>query len=225
MSSIYMTEDEQVEAIKKWWKKYNGIITVAVSLVLLAIAGYRYWNWHQDKINQQASTAYEHMMVSFTNHDNKSVRSYANQLVTDYGNTIYADAARLTLAKILVNHDKLSQAEAQLQYVADNSKVKSLQQIAKIRLARIMASQKEYDTALSVLSSLNDKSYLPIVNELRGDIYAGTGRYVQAMDAYKKAINEGKTQGMGNLFLEMKTNELASLSQPQSAEKHKSVVG
>jgi len=211
--SVYMTEEEQLEVIKKWWRKYGNLITIFLSLVLLCIAGYRYMNWHQDKIKQQASNAYESMMVAFSNHNIKSVRAYANELIKDYNNTVYADVAHMTLAKVYIEKDKLDLAKTELQTVVANSHMLPLKQIAKIRIARILAAGKDYKSALNELSSIDDSSYLPVINELKGDIYGETGQYQNAMSAYRLAITEVKNKGMGNLFLEMKTNELAIKTQ------------
>ncbi len=211
--SVYMTEEEQLEVIKKWWRKYGNLITIFLSLVLLCIAGYRYMNWHQDKIKQQASNAYESMMVAFSNHNIKSVRAYANELIKDYNNTVYADVAHMTLAKVYIEKDKLDLAKTELQTVVANSHMLPLKQIAKIRIARILAAGKDYKSALNELSSIDDSSYLPVINELKGDIYGATGQYQNAMSAYRLAITEVKNKGMGNLFLEMKTNELAIKTQ------------
>jgi len=208
--SIYRTEDEQLELIKTWWKRYSSVITICISVVLLAMSGYKYWNWHTDKIHQQASNAYEHLMLSFANKDNKSVRSYANQLVKDYPDTVYADTARLTLAKLYVSHLQYAEARVQLEYVATHSKMVALQQVAKIRLARLLVAEKAYDKALDALSNITEATYLPVVSELKGDIYALTGRYQDAVSSYKEASNQVQMHGIGNLFLEMKTNELAA---------------
>ncbi|KTC64973.1 transmembrane protein (plasmid) [Legionella adelaidensis] len=215
--SVYMTEQEQIEAIKKWWQRYNGVITVIASLILLAIAGYKYWNWHQAKVAQEASNAYEHLIVAFSNQDNKGVRAYANQLLKEYNETVYADAARLTLAKLYTSREKYQDAITQLDYVAKHSKMTAFQQVAKIRMARILIADKSYDKALSELSQINDTAYSSVVNEIKGDVYAETGKYFEAIAAYRKAINEVQTQGMGNVFLEMKTNELAALTQSMQA--------
>lgn len=211
--SVYMTEEEQLESIKKWWKKYGNIITVIISLILLCVAGYRYMNWHQDKLKQQASAAYENMMIAFSNQNIKSVRSYANELVKGYDNTVYADAAHMTLAKVYISKDKLDEAQKELQIVATKSRMAPLKQIAKIRIARILAATKDYSSALEELSVVDDKTYLPVINELKGDIYGAKGQYQEAIAAYRLAIDEVKTNGMGNLFLEMKTNELAIKTQ------------
>jgi predicted negative regulator of RcsB-dependent stress response len=217
-----MTETEQIEVIKKWWEKYNNIITILLSLILLSVAGFKYYHWHQDKITEQASMAYEHLMLAFSNQDNRGVRAYSNQLLSDYGNTVYADIARLTLAKIDTLREKLPKAEEELRYVALHSKMMSIQQVAKVRLARIYVAEKAYDKALAELASVNSVAYTPVVNELRGDIYAAIGQYDKAVLEYRRAVSEAKVNGIGNLFLEMKTNELAAMTQSMNIEDKES---
>ena len=211
--SVYMTEDEQLEVMKKWWNRYGNLVTIFLSLILLCIAGYRYMHWHHDKITQQASITYENMMVALSNQDVKSVKSYANELVKDYSHSVYEDVAHMTLAKIYVSKNKLDQAKNELLVVANKSDMTTLKQIAKIRIARILAAEKSYSNALKELSVVDDQTYLPVINELKGDIYGATGKYQEAVAAYRLAIDEVKNNGMGNLFLEMKTNELAMKTQ------------
>jgi predicted negative regulator of RcsB-dependent stress response len=221
MMSVYMTEEEQLAAIKKWWNKYSNTLTVILSLLLLIAAGFRYWTWHQEKITAQASSAYEQLMVAFSNQDDKKIQSFANQLINDYGQTVYADAARLALAKLQASKEHYEKAQKTLEYVVTRSKMPALKEIARLRIARLLAAKKAYDKALNELSIVEDVAYKPVVNELKGDIYAATGQYQQAMKAYKEAITGVRTNGMGNLFLEMKTNEIAALSQSMTTTDDK----
>lgn len=210
--SVYRTEEEQIEAIKGWWKKHSNLITVVLSIVLLVIAGYRYWDWHEKKVLVQASGAYEQMMLAYANHDNKSVKAFANQLISNNKGTVYADAAHLTLSKLYVDKDRLDSARDELQSVAEQSKVPAIRQIAKLRLARVLIAQKAYKEALTELSAVIDQSYMPIINELRGDIYTATGKFKQASAAYQMAMQGAEKGGTSNLFLEMKSNEIAGLA-------------
>lgn len=200
--SAYMTEDEQLELIKKWWQRYGNMITFALSVVLLCIGGYRIYNWHHAKMTQQASSTYEKMMSEFSNQNTKAVRSFANELISNYGSTVYADGAHLTLAKMYTAKDESDKAIKELQAVATHSKMTPLKQIAKIRIARIQAANQSYTEALNTISQVEDKSYLPVINELKGDIYGAQGQFEQAIKAYRLAMNEVKTKGMGNLYLE-----------------------
>lgn len=210
--SVYMTEEEQLQAIKKWWQRYNGVILTSISIILLIVAGYRYWNWHKDAQKTQASTAYEHLMVALSNKDNKVVKSYANQLIENYNHTVYSDIAHLTLAKLFIAKDKFDQASNELKLVASDSSMPALKQVAKLRLARVLTMKKAYNEALEALTAVDDTAYLVMINELKGDIYAMTGEYKKAISYYKLAMVEAQNRSMGNLFLEMKTNELAALT-------------
>lgn len=213
--SVYMTEEEQLEAIKQWWKKYKNVITVSLSIILLFIAGFKYWSWHQNKINTQASNAYEQMMLAFSHQEDSKAQSYANVLVSDYASTVYSDVARLSLAKVLVEKRQYTEAKLQLTKAMQHSKMPALQQVARLRLARVLLFEQEYNQALKALEKVNLASYQPLVNELRGDIYAASGRFPQALVAYNKAIDESQSQGVSNSFLEMKTKELAAMTHSQ----------
>jgi predicted negative regulator of RcsB-dependent stress response len=210
--SVYMTEEEQLDAIKKWWQRYSTLLLVIFSIVLLSVSAYRYWQYHQLKVNTEASNAYEHLMVAFANQDQKAANAYANQLTSDFGQTIYAQAARLALAKLYVSDGNYDKAMNNLEVVANASTMKALKQVARIRMARLLALKKSYEPAMTQLNSVDDTAYLPLVNELKGDIYAATGEYQKAMLAYQEAIKGVRSQGIGNMYLEMKSNELAALS-------------
>ena len=205
--SVYMTEAEQLEEIKKWWVRHQNWITLCLSVIVLIVAGYRYWNWHLEKTNYQTSTSYENMMMAVEKKDDKSIQSYANQLIKDNEKSIYASVAHLTLAKVFVNQKNIKKAEFELNQVANHSKIDVFQQIATLRLVRLWMSQKLYDKALTKLSSLDQSSYyLLLVNELKGDIFTAQGEYSKAYTSYQAAINESHSKGHVNHFLEMKSD-------------------
>lgn len=208
--SVYMTEEEQIESIKRWWKKYSSIIMTVLSIILLSIAGTRYWNWHHEKLTIGASTAYERMVTSYTNKDIPQMQGYANTLMQQYGKTPYADAARMLLARQLVQTNKYSDARPLLEQVAQQARVPALKQVAKARLARLYMADKQYESALDVLSTIDDAAYASLVNELKGDIYVAMGESGKAQTFYADAMKDAQERKVANLFLEMKVNELAA---------------
>jgi predicted negative regulator of RcsB-dependent stress response len=212
--SVYMTEDEQLEAIKSWWKRYNGIVIIIFSLLLLSISGYKYWYWHHEKIARQASNTYEQLMAAFANKDETRVVSYANQLSAEYKKTIYADVARLVLARMDVTHGNYKHAQQELNDVVTHSKMTALRQIANIRAARLLMAEHSFDKALAQLEPVFDEEYLPLVNEVKGDINAASGHYRESMSFYRKALQGMQDKGINNLFLEMKMTELQAFIKP-----------
>lgn len=209
--SIYMTETEQLEEIKKWWKKHQNWITSILSILLIGVAGFRYWNWHTEKTLQQASSTYDNMIVALSNNDDKSTQSYANQLVNEYSQTVYASAAHLTLAKVFVKNKEYKKASKELSQVAHQSKREVLSQLATLRLARLLIVQKSYDKALAELATLENSPYTALVDELKGDVFVATGKYLEADAAYHAAISLLQQEGVANQYLEMKSNAVIAL--------------
>lgn len=206
--TVYMSEEEQVEMLKSWWKKYGNIITIMISLILLTIAGVRYWNWHKNSIDQQASTIYERMMVAYANNDYKQIKSNSQRLIDDFSSTIYADVANLTLAKVDVTREKYKTAKKSLARVITNSKSPIMINIARIRMARLLLNEKKYEDAKHEINKVTDKSLLSIVHEIEGDISFAQNKREDAIEHYKEAMLEVEKIGGGNVFLEMKSNSL-----------------
>lgn len=214
--TVYMTEAEQLEAIKKWWLRHQNLIIACLAVVVVLVCGYRYWNWHTEKTTLQASSAYENMMSAMSKHDDKSTQSFANQLIKDNDKTVYAAVAHLTLAKIFVTQNDIQKAEQELSYVAEHSAIDPLRQLALIRLARSWYSQKLYSKALASLSTINGTAYYgSVVDELKGDIYAAQKEYTKAVASYQAALNTLHTTGLANQYLEMK-NEAAKAMNTQT---------
>ncbi len=214
--SVYMTEEEQLAAIKQWWKSYGNWVSVLLSLTLCFLIGYRYWHWHQEKINTQASNTYEQLMIAYSNQDNKAAQGYANQLITKYTQSVYADSAQLVLAKLFVAASNHPNALKALESVANNSSRPVFKQIARLRIARLYLNEKKYDSALKQLEIVDDADYKPAIDEIKGDILTATGKYSEAKLAYQEAIKQERVLKIANPFLEMKINELAVLMQNKS---------
>ena len=205
--SVYMTEAEQLAILKKWWQRYQLPITIVVSMFLLCFSGVKYWNMHKAKVQQQASVAYENMMASLARHDSKSLHAYANQLITSHRGTVYADTAQLTLAKWYVQKKKYELARKALHQVIQHTHIAALSDIARIRMARIYLAEKSYDEALNQLLQISNSLYMPLINQIRGDIFAAKGQTAQARIYYHKAWDEFKANDINNVFLEMTMNE------------------
>lgn len=167
--SVYMTEEEQLLAIKKFWKKHQRIITLLLSVIVLVTAGFRYWSWHIEKRDQNASILYEQLMQAFTKNDAPSIQAHSKTLVSDYTHTVYADAAALMLAKGAVDKKDWSQAVDILKKVAEDGQTQALRDVAKYRLTRIFFYQKAYDNALKVIEDVHSIDSVTL-DQFRNDI-------------------------------------------------------
>lgn len=202
--TTYVTEEEQIEAIKKWWNQYGNHLMTVVVIILLAYSGWKFWHQRQVKIKQAASVNYEQMMLAYSQDQSEMTQAQANTIIERYANTVYSQSAKLLLAEMAVNKNNYDQASNYLKQVMANAKSASFKQIARLRLAKILLYQKQFQQAIELLSVNDDKAYLPLIYELEGDIYAAKGEAVKAKSLYKKAVGAAPQFAAKNPVLMMK---------------------
>ncbi len=113
---------------------------------------------------------YERLVASIATGEKISIlNSLADGLLKNYPYTPYASLAALQLAKLAVNENNLIEAANRLVSIIDHGHDQALQSIARLRLARILLNQNQAKEALNLLSKNEDKAYIPIFLEERGD--------------------------------------------------------
>lgn len=217
------SEEEQVEALRQWWKE-NG--TGVVTAVLLAIAGgfgWQAWQANQVASVESASNGYQAMMRAVDSGD-ETQRSQAVELAemlkADHSSTVYAQYAAMHLAALAVADNSLDEAEAQLRWVlakADKGSDNAI--VAQSRLARVVASQGDSEQAFSLLSSADAGNYAASYAIARGDILYQQGDLRLARDAYNEALLLAAAGGsrINAPSLQQKLQSLAELSDPEPA--------
>ena len=212
----YRTEEEQVEALRRWWDE-NGRSTIAAIVVAVAVG----FGWQAYKSNDQqklenASDMYQSMwqgiaQTGATAEQEETVVDIAEQLKDDYSGSTYAQFAALHLASRAVGDNELAEAEAQLRWVLGKAdKGSDTAEVAQLRLARVLAAAGDADQALAILAQAGEGPYQASYAVARGDILLMQGRELEAREAYANArILAGDAQGQVNLpSLEQKMQSL-----------------
>lgn len=199
-----LTDKEQVEMIKRWWHDYGKILAIAIVIGLIIGFGWRYWRQHKATHAVEASVVYQSMAEAVSKNDETTTMQYANQLLKYYGNTPYATMAAFLSASAAVAHQHYSLALTKLHWVLNNSDIARFRQIARLRIAQILIQQNKLKQALSVLSNIEDKTFMPMINEAMGDIYAEQGKLLDAKKAYAQASLQFLDMNMANPLLTMK---------------------
>ena len=206
--NIYMTEQEQIESIKKWWHAHGWQVLTLALVIMLAFAGSQIWQKHQAKTHILASNYYEALMVSVAQGDDEALSGQAREIILNFPSSVYAASSALVYAKVLAYQEKWALASQKLQWVIDNAQNSQFRQVARIRLAKIKAYLKQYTAALSVLATVEDPAYLPLIYETRGDLYAEQAKISLAQKQYIQALAFYPKLGMRSPFLEMKLHDL-----------------
>lgn len=205
----YLTEQEQVELLKQWIKQYGLVILAGLLISLATITGWRYWQARQQRILNHASAVYDEMLTARAQNDTNNTRVQSEKLFSHYTGTTYAQMAALMLARDAIYQKNYAEAEKQLQWVIDNSSIRSFQQIARIRLARLLINENKAKDALTLLETVNDKSFNGLTNEVRGDAWVALKDSNKARDAYKQALDDLPNAEVIRPLLQMKYDNLA----------------
>lgn len=210
--SVLVNEQEQIDAIKNWWKNYGKISLLVFLIGISASYGWRMWQRSQSAFNEQASLIYDQMLSSFNQHNQDALIAQANSLATDYKKTPYASMADFMLAHLAVEKGDLDKAYKELKVIMDNSKDSKIRQIARVRAARILLAKHELKEALALLDKVDDSIFLPQINEVKGDIFVAMGDTTKARDSYKAALNATEKGEFNRSLLEMKFEQLSAHS-------------
>lgn len=210
---VYRTEEEQVEAVKKWWNENGKSVMAGIVIGLGAIFGWRAWDNHTKLQTEAASTLYEQMVAASRKDDADDTRVYAERILADYDATTYAVFAALMLAKLSANANDLSTAETQLRWVLNNNSQAGINHIATLRLARILTATNQYDAALKLLDTNSAGRFITRYEELRGDIFRRQGKNEEARQAYERALANSGDADTDNAesTLQMKLDELGKI--------------
>ncbi len=214
---VYATEEQQVEAIKKWFNQYGGMISWAIIIVTFVISGFYYWKHHQEVVREQASENYMSLLEGLEKKDKETIKSRAEVLINQYANSPYASLAGFVLAQEAVQEKELNNAEQHLQWIIKNSKQENFQAIAKIRLMRLLIAENKLDEALKQYDEKIANGYLTLMAELKGDILLKQKDIEAAKAAYQLAYTSAPEEGMHGPLLKMKMQELGI--EPAASEK------
>ena len=206
---IYDTEEEQVAALKDWWKGNGTSVLTGVVSAVVIVLGWNFWqSYQQDKMNQ-ASSVYERLIKAQTDAQAGSVEKLAGRLKTEYGSTAYATYALLFQAKAKVEQQDLSAAKELLQQAVATSDDAELKHVARTRLIRVSLALQEYEPGLQLIADVDQSSlggFEAIYSELKGDLYVAMGRIGEARTAYQAALKAGQSSPL----LQFKLDDLAS---------------
>ena len=185
----YETEEQQIEALKRWWKENGTSLVVGLVLGVSGLLGWRYYMVENNAHAVLASDMYMQMMqLAATKNIDDKVIDLNNQLITNFSDTPYAALSSLALAKVEYEKKNYDNAVTQLELAVKHANDDVVKQVASLRLASVYIDQENYSAAASILDQSHDSAYDAQVAELKGDLYLAQGDVMQARAAYDKAI-------------------------------------
>lgn len=207
------TEEEQVQAIKEWWKRNGGSLLIGIGAALAIVFGWQAWQNHQAQQRAEAANQFANLLNAFSSQqgesDTQTMSFVAETLRNEHADSAYAIYGNLVLAsqQMAKQNDPDAAVESlswALEKAADHQ---ALALVVRNRLARAQFAAGQHDAALATLDEAGDAdAFDAIFSELRGDILLATGDQDGAREAYL-AAREQNQQGRSGV-LELKLSDL-----------------
>ncbi len=185
-----LEEQEQIDSAKAWWNKYGNTILSIVTVLALAFAGFRAYQWYQADQAAKAATLYEAVKTGMAAKDAAKVKEASGQLFSKFAGTAYAQMTALQMAKFYFDQKDLANAKTMLQIAVDKSQDEEFKHTARLRLAGLLLDEKSYDAGLALLSITPPAAYAALYADRRGDLLAASNKPAEAKTAYKAAIDK-----------------------------------
>ena len=203
---VYQTEEQQVDAIRSYWKENGNYI---IAGLVIGLAGYVGVNFYKDGILAEETARSEtyQVVLEQSEKDSAAFRSAGDTFIADNAHTTYASFTALSLAKEAASHKDWAKTASYLTAAIENAPNEGVKAIATLRLARVQIQLAEFDKALITLTTKLPVSFNASVEETKGDAYLKQGKKELARTAYQAAIvADGLTSSPA---LQMKLDNLA----------------
>ena len=180
-------EQEQVDQLKSFWRRYGSVITWLLIVVCVAYAAWNGWHWWQREQSLKAGAMFDQLdKASQAGDADQAARIFAD-MKDRYPKTAFAEQAGLLTATVQAAKKQTDAALASLSWVGDNAVEPSYKAVAQFRAAGLLLDQKKYAEAQKRLDLATLPEFAALVDDRRGDLLHAQGKPDQARVAYTKA--------------------------------------
>lgn len=191
------------------WQRYMKHIIIAGILAIIASFTWGYVEYQKRHRFEEASVHYENMLQALRQKDTKKASEEATLLTEQYARTPYASLGAMMLARFSLEHQDTAKAILHLKVAVKQGMGGPVEHIARVRLARVLVGDEQYDEAFNLLQVKNPpEGYVTLYEEIKGDIYLKQNNVEKAKESYMAAL-KAAPQGVPTTALQLKHSDLS----------------
>jgi len=213
---MYESEQEQVEALKKWWRENGRLVLAGLVVGLGGVAGWNFWQSQVQAQQGQASALYQQVMA-VRGELPAELKARAQALLEERPGSGYAPLIALVLADRAHESGRLEDAQARLRWVMEHAGDEGLVRLARLRLGRLMLEQGRHTEALTLLDDAGSGEYAGAFLELRGDLLLAQGQREEARETYRRALQALPQGSTSRQRVQLKLDDLGEVRRAEPA--------
>jgi predicted negative regulator of RcsB-dependent stress response len=210
-----LSEKEQLELIRNWWKENGKFIVSGVVIGAAGLFGWNQWQAGQQRTSTEASALFDELVEAQSQDDIRQAASLYQALTADYAATPYATQGALAIAKMHSSRGETDEAIAIYRGIVAEEGGSPEGLIARLREAELLTYADRPAEAVAVLSGVDPGTYAPLFVEARAEAELAQGNVEAARRLYLEAIAApGEPPLVDVAMLQIKLNALPA--EPES---------
>lgn len=206
----YQSEQEQVEALKNWWRENAKAVIGGIVIGLGAAFAVWAWRDYHKTQTEKAAVEYGQLVDEIKRGAAREGFERGARLMSEFSDTPYAVLAALVNARLALDNGDVAAARKQLEWALAHARETTLQQLARLRLARVMLEQGEGQAALKLMSGAEAGGFSAEYAEVQGDIHLALRQPGPARSAYQHALQALPAGTDKATLLQMKLDDLGA---------------
>ena len=213
-----LSEKEQLEQMRAWWSDYGNYVLGGIVVGIGIMVGAGQYRSYNESHATEASGLYESIYEATIDGDLDSAESSAAELYENYASTIYADQARLAMARLFMENGRDADAAAALRAVLDHAPDSEIGLVARLRLAKVLIYQNDAEGVVELLRDAEASAFAARYAEVLGDAYVLLQRFDDARDQYLLAMSDDVARPtVDRVLVQMKLDDLPAMALPEEA--------
>ncbi len=204
----YETEEEQVDALKKWWAEYGKSILFGLIAGATLLSGWRYYDNYQHTQAATASVLFNQMLSDLQKGLDDTAQGFGIRLKEEFQQTPYAALAAMAMARQAVDKEDYARAESNLVWAMEHAGQLPMVKVARLRLARVRLAQEQASEAMKLIKGEEYQGFEASYTILEGDIYVAMKDVENARSAYQKALAMPELNSVNRALVQMKLDNL-----------------
>ena len=205
--SDYLTDEEQMARLRTWWQRNGAALAVGVVVIVAGVVG---WRWYQSFSEERVMKASD-LYVEYLAAGGTAQRALADEIVAGGKATAYPALVLMHQAQMDVAAGEFEVAGERLRDAIALASGRPLADLARLRQARLQHQVGRDDEALKTIAEIRAAGYVPVAQELKGDIHLARGERTLAYQAYVSALANVLAEDQQAL-LEIKVADTADAS-------------
>jgi len=199
----YSSDEERFSAVINFFKDYKLIILSSLAITLISIVSITGYKSYNESRSSEAAMIYDSWLSELESKNESSTETF-NKLQDTFAGTGYAQLARMINGSNLARQKNFEDAIANFEQLLDDTSGffgnKVLNAIARINIARIELSNKNYTKVLKVLDSFASNSEHSMVYEIKGDALLGLKKVELAKEQYQLALDNARDESQKSII-------------------------